>query len=264
MSALQPTAFDIQRVNAATLDSVATFFAESFWLQSTTFDAVQLNDRERKQLEKRMSEEFDSRYAIEKRREGQLFPGRLLCACEPNKGAIVGCVGVEAALFELSSGTVLPSASAEAVLRQCIDLLDPDEADRVGDVYRDRGIGALVNELCPEFLPVALLANLAVAPAMRRTGLGRELCELCEAGSAEWSMPGMMLQVEEANTAARSLYESLGYEAVRVDDNGFAVRLNPNEQTLASALLLVESAELLQERPSTIVTMAKQAVLSEE
>ena len=58
-----------------------------------------------------------------------------------------------------------------------------------------------------EALTLTLITILTLTLNLtRRTGLGRALCEWCEAGAAEWSLPGLMLQVEQQNHDARALY----------------------------------------------------------
>lgn len=63
-------------------------------------------------------------------------------------------------------------------------------------------------------LDEAELLNIAVAPAARRRGIGvallRAAMETCRAAGAEW----MLLEVREANVAARALYERHGFTPV--------------------------------------------------
>lgn len=60
----------------------------------------------------------------------------------------------------------------------------------------------------------AELLNIAVAPAARRRGVGlmllRATMESCRVHGAEW----MLLEVREANVAARTLYEQHGFAPV--------------------------------------------------
>ena len=63
---------------------------------------------------------------------------------------------------------------------------------------------------------VAYLQSVAVAPGLRRRGIGLQLVQRCEAQAEEWCAVG---EVEEAwlalalqNGAARRLYDSIGYE----------------------------------------------------
>jgi len=69
---------------------------------------------------------------------------------------------------------------------------------------------------------------------------------------------GIILQVEEANAAARALYASLGYQQVHARTDASVLRLCPGERTVASALMLASNPALLREVPSTVVTMAKE------
>ena len=89
-----------------------------------------------------------------------------------------------------------------------------------------------------------LLANLAVAPGMRGKGLARRLCAQCDAAAVKWDLPAISLQVDGANTAANSLYASLGYNEIW-QDAAPALRLRPGEK------------ELLASEASTLITMAK-------
>ncbi|MCS7030439.1 MAG: GNAT family N-acetyltransferase [Gloeomargarita sp. SKYG116] len=59
------------------------------------------------------------------------------------------------------------------------------------------------------------LANLAVAPAYRRQGIGRELLQVAEQAVQAWPQEHLYLHVMEDNWAARRLYEQLGYRVQR-------------------------------------------------
>ena len=258
---------DISSVGSSSVKDAAAFFADSFWLSSTTFGEVGLATRERAQLARCVCDDFESRYGTswaqpqQKSGSGTFFRSRLLLARD-TEGAIVGLVGVEAGLYDAVAGTVLPRASAEATIRRELDAIswDTQEFERTAEVYQAGGLAALATELVPEYTTIGLMANLAVAPSARRTGLGKELCVCCELGCAEWGLPGMLLQVEEANDAARQLYEAIGYKTLKIDDNASALRVNPGETTFASALFNggPSSSELLREEGATVVTMAKQ------
>ena len=93
----------------------------------------------------------------------------------------------------------------------------------------------------------ALLANLAIEPSMRGKGLARALCGACEEAGLEWEVPGIMLQVEEANAPARALYETLGYQLVYADEQATALRVRPG----------ASGAELLSSEVSTTLLMGK-------
>jgi ribosomal-protein-alanine N-acetyltransferase len=58
------------------------------------------------------------------------------------------------------------------------------------------------------------LITLAVLPQFRRRGLGRELLRAAMAKAAGMNARQLFLEVEEHNTAARNLYEKLGFSEV--------------------------------------------------
>ncbi|GAA1968573.1 GNAT family N-acetyltransferase [Amycolatopsis minnesotensis] len=58
-----------------------------------------------------------------------------------------------------------------------------------------------------------LLAAMWVAPAARGRGVGAALVDAVAAAAAEHGFPVLALQVQEDNTAARRLYERLGFTA---------------------------------------------------
>jgi ribosomal-protein-alanine N-acetyltransferase len=60
----------------------------------------------------------------------------------------------------------------------------------------------------------AELLTLGVAPACRRTGLGRALLEHATAGLRGGGAKQLFLEVEDGNTPARELYLALGAEPV--------------------------------------------------
>ena len=117
--------------------------------------------------------------------------------------------------------------------------------------YRKMGAAELTSELFPEYQVYALLANLAVAPATRGTGLGRALCEQCEEAARDWGLAAVMLQVEEANEPARGLYESVGYQLVHRNEAAGALRVQPGAGATDG---------LLKTEPSTLLLMGKGTV----
>ena len=172
---------------------VASFFADSFWMASTTQGTVDLNGGERSQLTRRLRDEFEVRYSNswQPAGAGRLFRTRFLIARDqPQRGSIVGCVGIEAALYDAVNGFVLTSAQAERLVRIQLESMDAAEQARTFELYGAGGVAALAADVLPEYTPIALLTNLAIAPVVRRGGLGRELCECCEIGCSEWALPG--------------------------------------------------------------------------
>lgn len=63
------------------------------------------------------------------------------------------------------------------------------------------------------------ILNLAVAPAERRRGTGRALVERVMVALREAGVRSVFLEVREANTAARRLYESVGFKPVGLRPN---------------------------------------------
>jgi len=273
---------DFGAADADSLPEAASFFVDAFWLASTTFgDGVKLSGGERGQLLRKVTDDLGSRYRLQpdKRpetlrgntRESQpLFFTRLILAREPD-GKIVGCAGIEGSLFDTQTGAVLRSDQADRLLKTELETMEPDESEGAADAFREGGISALATYVLQQketleapflrtYKPYALLANLAVAPSFRRTGLGRELCEFCESGCEVWGMDDVLLQVEEANGAASKLYSNLGYEEIFRVGDAVSLRLSPAEKGFMGSLLPMENDQLLREEPSTLVTMAKSAV----
>ena len=58
------------------------------------------------------------------------------------------------------------------------------------------------------------IADVAVAPDARRRGIGRLLLERMTAEVVEAGARALYLEVRESNTAARALYQSLGFAQV--------------------------------------------------
>lgn len=210
----------------------ASFFVDAFWLSGTTTDGATLSGRERSQLVTQQTDDMTARYGDlvgSRRLESSLFVAR------DSDGAICGCVGVEAALVDVIEQRVLTRAQGEALF--AAEFASMSGRDR--GVYRKMDLVELTEELLPEYKVFGLLANLAVAPSTRRTGLARRLCACCDDAVDGWGLPAISLQVEEANGAARGLYEALEYNEIFRDEGASALRLNPGATTVASTLLLV-------------------------
>ena len=60
----------------------------------------------------------------------------------------------------------------------------------------------------------AYISNLAVCSSLRRSGIGTKLIKAAEIRALEWGCSWIALHVDPANTAAYSLYKSLGYRPV--------------------------------------------------
>ena len=270
------------------LSEVSSFFVDAFWLASTTFDGIELSASDKKQLTEKVAGDLGPRYGIksnDKRptmmggRKGfpsrSLFETRLVVAREPD-GAIVGCAGIEAAFYDPNRGQVYRSLQADQLVRAELDSMEDEEAEKAAEVYAESGIGALAkgivgekfNPLFKPFLkqitPCSLLANFAVAPSYRRSGLGRALCDQCVRCSVdEWKIDEVALQVEEVNKAAVALYRSDGYKEMFRTEDEIAIRLQPSGPSPFDNLpgpfsaLAPENEKLLKEVPAPTLTMSK-------
>ncbi len=235
--------YDVDRLKGERplLKEAAGFFVEAFWSQGTTTDEVQLSDSERRELTEHQADDMQSRYAelVGARR----LPSQMFAARDPVSGAMAGCVGVEAALVDPLEGKVLSRARSEALFSEEFNSMGARERNQ----YRKMPLAELTAVLLPEYKPFALLANLAVDRATRRSGLARELCAQCEGAGASWGLPAILLQVEEGNEAARGLYTSVGYREV-FRSQTTALRVQPGGGG---------GDKLLAPVPSTLIAMAK-------
>ncbi len=66
-------------------------------------------------------------------------------------------------------------------------------------------------------LPIAYVYNVEIAPAYRRRGHARRAFDALEAEVSTLGLHGVALHVFGHNTAARALYESLGYEPTNIN-----------------------------------------------
>jgi len=287
-----------EAADVKSLQEVSAFFVDAFWLASTTFPGIELNAADKRQLAIKVAEDLGPRYGIQSNdkrlfssapppmmggRIGfpskSLFGSQLIVAREPG-GKIIGCAGVEAALYELTQGQVLRAVAADQLIRTELGAMSNDEALDASEAYKAYGVGGLttgiiqnqfsqsrVKGFIEAYTPCSLLANFAVDPTYRRCGLGRALCEECVAvTSVDWRIDEMALQVEASNTAAFTLYQSDGYKEVFRNEDATAVRLQPSEPSPFSNLpgpfsaLAPENEKLLKEIASPTITMSKKVV----
>ena len=93
----------------------AEFFVDGFWLAGTTTGAVELSGSERAQLTKLSTDDMMGRYGElvgQRRLRSKLYVAR------DSAGALVGCVGVEAAMIDMVDRRVLTRAQGEALFAQ--------------------------------------------------------------------------------------------------------------------------------------------------
>ena len=63
--------------------------------------------------------------------------------------------------------------------------------------------------------PAGLITGLVVAPAARRSGVGRQLVIAAEGWARARGLASMRLRARVARSSAHSFYRALGYEAVK-------------------------------------------------
>ncbi|MGE0046328.1 MAG: ribosomal protein S18-alanine N-acetyltransferase [Hyphomonadaceae bacterium] len=83
----------------------------------------------------------------------------------------------------------------------------------------------------------AEIVTLAVAPASRRQGAGRALTAQSMAAARAVGAATMFLEVEAGNTAARGLYESLGFEEAGVRRGYYTTPEGPRDARVMRANL---------------------------
>jgi [ribosomal protein S18]-alanine N-acetyltransferase len=83
------------------------------------------------------------------------------------------------------------------------------------------------------------LENLVVAAAYRRRGLGKQLLNSLIATARQRNVERILLEVRESNTAARALYEKIGYQ---LNGRRRAYYNHPQEDALMFALNCTSSS----------------------
>ena len=98
--------------------------------------------------------------------------------------------------------------------RQYADLVAArgESPARLALVGEEEGCSALAGFLVARYLPPEWeLENIVVAPAVRRMGIGRHLMDALLVQARQTNSTSVFLEVRESNTAARRLYENLGF-----------------------------------------------------
>ena len=84
---------------------------------------------------------------------------------------------------------------------------------RLALVAEEDGSTALAGFLVARhFPPEWELENIVVAPPVRRMGIGEQLMEALLVQARQTNSDAVFLEVRESNTAARRLYQKLGFE----------------------------------------------------
>jgi ribosomal-protein-alanine N-acetyltransferase len=80
------------------------------------------------------------------------------------------------------------------------------------------------------------LENIVVAPAVRRMGIGKQLMNTLLVQARQTNSDAILLEVRESNTAARHLYEEVGF---RETGRRKAYYTNPREDAVLYSKILV-------------------------
>lgn len=92
---------------------------------------------------------------------------------------------------------------------ESLELMLTEQASALVALEDGRVLG-YVGMMC--VLDEGQIINVAVHPDARRRGVGRSLMQAAEAYAKERGIVFLSLEVRESNSAARSLYSSLGWE----------------------------------------------------
>lgn len=143
---------ELELADGGSIKEVASFFVDSFWAASTTYDDVEFSTRERKQLTVQMADDFHHRYSnswhSSGKRARRFFSSRLLVA-RGAKGEVVGCVGLESALLDPFSRTVLAAAAAEQRMGVEFDCMVQADVARYAELHKAEGLAPLAKERLP-------------------------------------------------------------------------------------------------------------------
>jgi ribosomal-protein-alanine acetyltransferase len=123
---------------------------------------------------------------------------------------------------------LFPDAQMESIRRFAVVAVQND----VSDASQNEVLGFLIaRHLAPEWE----LENIVVAPAARRTGVGRKLVHALIAAAHETDSESVFLEVRESNSATRALYEQCGFTAQGRRKSYYS---NPSEDAVIYRLTL--------------------------
>ena len=209
--------------SSASLTEAGAFFVDNFWLPQASPDFA-LSEAQRAGLAAAQLEDFEERY-------GELMGARRLSSAlllkRDDAGLIAGAVSVELTLVNVDTESMISRKDGEAMFKQRIGSLGPKQRREL----KDLPVGALTEELFPEFEVLPVLSNLCVAASARRQGLGNELCAAAANVARGWGFFELWLQVEADNAPARTLYEKkLGFEEEWADKGARALRIDEEDE----------------------------------
>jgi len=123
--------------------------------------------------------------------------------------------------------------------QQYLDLLvvRADSPTRLTLVAREEGSSALAGFLVARHSPPEWeLENIVVAPEVRGTGIGKQLMDTLLVQARQTKTDAIFLEVRASNTAARRLYENLGFKEAGCRKGYYT---NPNEDAVLYSKILV-------------------------
>jgi len=123
--------------------------------------------------------------------------------------------------------------------QQYLDLLAAkrESPTRLALVTQEDGSSALVGFLVARHSPPEWeLENIVVAREVRRIGIGKKLMDTLLVQARQTNSDAVLLEVRESNTAARRLYEELGF---RETGRRKAYYTNPGENAVLYSKILV-------------------------
>jgi len=220
-------------IKASIINEAAEFMMGSFW--GVTDGNAGLMAEQTSDLDGRFGEILGKR---------KLFSSLIVAKSGSTGDDVAGIVGVEVALLDVTTKNILNYKQSDQKLMGAIASLGPKQRRQ----YKDASIEELVSELpdlAGKYEAVAVLANLAVAPSARGSGLGKTLCVAVERiVSGEWNMNRILLKVEGENEPARGLYEKMGYVEEWMEDDAITLRPDTDKGSF-------------QDVPCTMMTLGK-------
>lgn len=108
--------------------------------------------------------------------------------------------------------------------------------------------------------PEVHIANVAIDPARRRSGIGRSLMDAVLAWACDEGLEEAWLEVRQSNTAARNLYRALGFSAVSTRRGYYRW---PTEDAVVMVLHLRSVQRLHEERCAVSLAPRIRAVAEE-
>jgi ribosomal protein S18 acetylase RimI-like enzyme len=189
-----------------------------------------------------LSKRLINRTITEKKMGKRVLEACVVAALDQETKEMVGVVTLKVTL--LVNDNALKGEQAEAALKNAVANLGPKQRRQ----YKDTSVQVIATELLgPDTKAICVLSSRAVSLNARRRGISKTLYYEAEAVAGDWGFTEMFLVVEEANAAARTLYETKLADAIsfkkeaetalRVDVD---LEMGSFEETTADTLVLVK------------------------